>query len=155
MKWKIHTIQCKLSHTFVSDKKDYGSRFVVLYAKMLTFLKESKGMWMLIWMSHFSLLLWQPRLPVQPSIRCCKLCFVSILRHFLVNFDSRLFRLPDVEFGFMMGVTGQQWILTPTRQPITPFLCPRLHICPIVWSVFAILTIVHYLRHFIRLKTKM
>jgi hypothetical protein len=47
------------------------------------------------------------------------------------DFDYGLLRLPDLEIGLAVGVTGQQGMLTPPSHLILPLVCPGVHVCPI------------------------
>jgi hypothetical protein len=40
-----------------------------------------------------------------------------------------LFRLPDMEIGFMAGVTSQQGMLTPPSHLIPPLVYPKVRVC--------------------------
>jgi hypothetical protein len=61
---------------------------------------------------------------------------MSLSRSLHIDLDYGLFRLPDLEKGFMADVIGQHGMLTPPRNLIPSLVYPEVHVCPILWFVF-------------------
>jgi hypothetical protein len=57
----------------------------------------------------------------QPNAVCC-VSYQSLSRSWHTDFDYRLFCLPDLETGAMVGVSGRQGMLTPPRHLIPPMV---------------------------------
>jgi hypothetical protein len=66
---------------------------------------------------------------------CCLICFITIFKPFLTHdLDYGSYRLPNLEMGLTVDVTGQQGILTPPRHLILPLIYSEVRVRPVTFS---------------------
>jgi hypothetical protein len=53
------------------------------------------------------------------------------------DFDGGSLRIHDHETGLMACVTSQQGMLTLPMHLIPPLMCPRVHVCSLLWLVIS------------------
>lgn len=63
--------------------------------------------------------------------------------------------LTDQVIGLMVGVTGQLDMLTPSRHPVPPLVCPGACVCPNLNVVFFIRIIILIAVHYLFICTRM
>ena len=54
---------------------------------------------------------------------------MTILIRFYTRILTTYFRLPDLGYWLTLGVSGQQWMLTPPTHLISPLVYPGVRVC--------------------------
>ena len=82
------------------------------------------------------------------KVKRCPTCFKTIVKPFLYTaVDYELLRLSESDYWLMVGVTGQQGMLTPTRHLIIPLVYPGVRVCNAHFFAFLWITRLISLRY--------